>query len=104
MEARHGQGLNLGAVADGGGWRFAQPGIRVVSGLVHRLAAHSPVMAAACDIARGVSPGRRAVHRKSSGRNTFSWNNGLGGQLRIRCDGFIALPICGPIEPHSVLD
>jgi len=32
---------------DGGGWRFARPGGRVVHGLVPRLAAYSAVMAAA---------------------------------------------------------
>ena len=52
MEARHGQGLNLEAVADGGRRHFPQPSVRVVAGVVYRLAAHSLGVVAA-----GVGPG-----------------------------------------------
>ena len=44
--ARHGQGFNLGAVARGRGWRFAQLSIRRFLGLVYRVVAISPVVAA----------------------------------------------------------
>jgi hypothetical protein len=43
--ARHGQGFNLGAVARGHGWRFAQLSVRRFLGLVYRLVALSPVVA-----------------------------------------------------------
>jgi hypothetical protein len=44
--ARHDQGFNLGAVARGRGWRFAQLSIRRFLGLVYRVVALSPVVAA----------------------------------------------------------
>jgi len=44
--ARHGQGFNLGEVADGHGWPCPVSSVRVASGLPHRLVARPPVLAA----------------------------------------------------------
>jgi len=69
--SRHGQGFNLETVADRRGGGFAQPSVRALSGLVYRLVAPAPVMAApgskACD---GTCAGSAGGRGSSAGART----------------------------------